>query len=243
MNDKINFDIIGDSHVRKYFSDEFLSIDTESRENTLNKLQSEFFFNTCSVQGATMYSINSPNSKTKANYWYSKFLKKTKQNRSNYFGIHIGEIDCNYTSWILAHKKNKKVKEIIDTSVQNLKQFILENVTKFYINKQIIIICPTLPSIHDSNKYFNKNGLVRPFYDIQVPDIKMRTELTLYLNAKLKILSDDVGSKFIDISNLIINNETQLIDEKYTFGKNVDNHLPFLSIYNLWLGKFRDLVK
>lgn len=242
MNKKINIHILGDSHTRKLFSDKFESWEENKPHETLNYLQNDFHFTTCSVSGATAYGILKKKSKTNSHKWFVDSLNTC--GNKDYIGLLIGEIDCNFLIWKKTDIENQVIDNYLDETILRYRKFVENYMITKHSSQKIILIGVTLPSIHDPNQHFDANKkLVRNFESSLIPDIKSRTELTLLFNEKIKEIAIDLKCNYLDITNQTLNKKTGTIHEHYTHGLNVDNHLPIMKTYKFWIEEFGKIVE
>jgi hypothetical protein len=217
----MNIIVCGDSHSRVF--------------SYCNKHQEPFIFNVCEVGGATAQGAVNPNSKTNALGIFSTKLKNTP--KADKVLIMLGEVDCGFVIWVRSKRYNISVDEQLQTSIDNLFQFIETKVKSYgYVSDDIIIAGVILPTIKDNTNKKYLNG-VRSEVDV---DQYTRTQKTLEYNQMLKTRCNDYGYHYIDITDNIVG-EDGLVQDQYLSENHTDHHLSSANTYQFWINHLERL--
>lgn len=213
MNDNIL--VIGDSHTQvfKYCND----------KNT------GYNFDVQKVSGATAQGSVNPNSKTNALNIFREYLKNINCNKYKYIIIMLGEVDCGFVFWVRSKRYNISVDEQMKSSLNNLWEFIENEVHKYFDYDKIILAGAPLPTIKDNA---NKNFLNGARAEVE-ENQEIRTMKTLEYNSLLKKQAEEKGCKYIDITNNIIKNKK--VNDIYLSDDESDHHLSNERTYKFWL--------
>ena len=87
-----------------------------------NKLMPEADLRCVTVQGATVFGLANPNSKTNALNIFSKEIKHTPNDQT--ISIILGEVDCGFLIWHQAKKLSTSVTEQLDSSLKRYSDFL-----------------------------------------------------------------------------------------------------------------------
>ena len=210
----------GDSHARVF--------------DHCNRIQNEFVFDVCIVDGATAQGAVNPNSKTNA---LNIFEKKINSTRADKILIMLGEVDCGFVIWVRSKKYNIDVDDQINISIKNLFTFV-DNIiaTKKYTNRDIIICGSVLPTIKDN---LDKKFLNGARNDVDISQLE-RTKKTIEYNNLLKVNCHKYGYNYIEIVNDILGKDGVINDEFLNSNPN-DHHLDNKKTSKLWLDKLKNI--
>jgi protein associated with RNAse G/E len=215
LSKPINILTVGDSH-----SNIFKICDKQT-----NKIN----FKSIVVDGASAQGSVNPRSKT-------NFLETFKQEKSkinlnfDHIIIMIGEVDCGFVIWYRSEKYNISVDKQLINSVDKLFEFIKNEFSLFH-PEQIIVVGSILPTILDNT---DKNILRGERKLVKASQIE-RTTLTLEYNTELKNRCKKLGYNYEDITSLIINKKTNLVNDYFLNDDRSDHHLSSIKTYRLWL--------
>jgi hypothetical protein len=217
-----NILVIGDSHTQvfKYCND----------KNT------GYNFDVQKVSGATAQGSVNPNSKTNALNIFREYLKNINCDKYKYILIMLGEVDCGFVFWVRSKRYNISVDDQMKSSLNNLWEFIDNEVHKYFDYDKIILAGAPLPTIKDNaNKKF-LNGARAEVTENQ----EIRTIKTLEYNSLLKKQAEEKGCKYIDITNNIIQNKK--VNDIYLSDDESDHHLSNERTYNFWLNNLNNVT-
>jgi hypothetical protein len=231
--------VIGDSHARDYFSSSGIKGKLKSKDQDMNFVQSDFHFDVYYVSGATAQGAVNPKSKTKALSIFKKRLNKINPNDYDYIAIMLGEVDCGFVIWYRSEKYSISVEEQLNLSVNNLFEFIRNEVLLKFKPKQVIVMGSVLPTIRDGQNY---GKIARLRSSVKATQLE-RTNLTLIYNDTLKETSDKLGYNYIDITEDTINEDTQLIDDDYLNEDKNNHHLSFEKIWKFWINNLKGTLR
>lgn len=240
MGEKIKILVLGDSHARSYFS-------CRSRRRRrwktpdmcMNGVQSHFRFRVKYVSGATAQGAVNPSSKTKALSVFRGGLSKINSDEYDYIAIMLGEVDCGFVIWYRAEKYSISIDEQLNLSVNNLFDFIHDEVLSKFEPNQVIVMGSVLPTIKDDQDWGEVCHLRRSIKATQLE----RTELTFRYNSMLEELSDAHGYNYIDITDETLDKNTNLVGDEFLNENKLDHHLSFKKIWKFWISKLTGIVK
>ena len=209
--------VLGDSHSQIF--------------NFCNKKQQNIHFEVFVVSGATAQGSVNPNSKTNALGIFKEKLRNIKRNEFKYVIINLGEVDCGFVIWYRQKKYNIGIEDQLKITTDNLFSFVNFEILPHFQSSNIIINGSVLPTIKDNT---DKKYLAGARSEINVSQLD-RTKLTIKYNNKLKNNSLINGYKYMDITNYILDNETNVVNTIF-LNKNIfDHHLDSENTYHLWL--------
>ena len=213
----MNILVCGDSHIGVF--------------KYINMIQDKYIFDICEVGGATAQGLVNPNSKTNALPIFSKKICESKKKEK--ILIMLGEVDCGFVIWVRSKRYNISIDEQINNSVNNLFNFIKDEIIiKCHYNPNDIIVAGTvLPTIKDNT---NKKFLGGARSEVDVSQ-KIRTDKTLQYNMMLKELCSINNYLYIDITNNIINKLTGVVEDKFLNENPYDHHLNSKTTYKFWI--------
>ena len=221
----MNILFFGDSHTRRYIT------------HGANKIQNEIKFDVCWVAGATAQGAVNPNSKTKALSIYRKTLERKKNNDYDYFGIMLGEVDCGFVIWYRAKKYNKSIQEQTMLAVNNLEEFLKNNVEKVFSEDKIVVVGATLPNIKDNTDKKFLHG-ARSEVDASLQE---RIDCTFEYNNQLAIMADNNNYRYFDISDETFDQENYCVFPQFLNKNQYDHHFDSKSVAPLFVDKFKKL--
>jgi len=240
MRSKKHILVLGDSHANKFFSSTKLATGAQKQpDRIINALQPDFRFDTVVCPGATAQGAVNPTSKTKALETFKKKLSKINPDDYDYIAIMLGEVDCGFVIWYRAEKYSISVEEQLNLSVNNLFEFIRNEVLLKFKPKQVIVMGSVLPTIKDDQDWGEVCHLRSSVKATQLE----RTNLTLRYNCILKEESCKLGYNYIDITDETIDKHTGLIGDKYINSNEFDHHLPFKKTWKFFYTKLIKLTK
>lgn len=231
--------VIGDSHARDYFSSTDINGKLKSKDQDMNFVQSDFHFDVYYVSGATAQGAVNPKSKTKALSIFKKRLNKINPNDYDYIAIMLGEVDCGFVIWYRSEKYSISVEEQLNLSVNNMFEFIQNEVLLKFKPKQVIVMGSVLPTIRDGQNY-GKIAHLRS--SVKATQLE-RTNLTLKYNEMLKKRSDNNNYTYIDITRETLNENTELIDDYYLNEDKNNHHLSFKKIWKFWINNLKEVLR
>jgi len=221
----MNILFFGDSHTRYYIKD------------GANKIQNEIKFDVCLVGGATAQGAVNPNSKTKALSIYRETLERKKNDNYDYFGIMLGEVDCGFVIWYRAKKYNKTIQEQIMLAVNNLEEFLKNNVEKVFSKDKIVVVGATLPTINDNTDKKFLNG-ARSEVDAS---LRERIDCTFEYNKQLSIMAENNNYQYFDITKETFDQENYCVFPQFLNKDPYDHHFDSKSVAPLFVDKFKKL--
>jgi hypothetical protein len=162
-----------------------------------------------------------------------------KDKNFEYIIINLGEVDCGFVIWYRKDKYNITIEEQLKITTHNLFNFINLEILPYFKHCKIIINGSVLPSIKDNT---DKKYLSGARSQINASQLE-RTQLTIKYNDILKNYCLVNGCNYMDITNDILDNKTNLINTKF-LNKNVyDPHLDNENTYNLWLYELSKIIR
>ena len=165
-------------------------------------------------------------------------LNNIKHNDFNYIIINLGEVDCGFVIWYRKNKYNIGIEDQLKITTDNLFNFIKLEILPYFESSKIIINGSVLPTIKDNT---DKNYLTGARSEITASQID-RTALTIKYNNILKNYSLINGYNYMDITNYILDNETNVVNTIF-LNKNIfDYHLDNENTYNLWLCELYKII-
>jgi hypothetical protein len=221
----MNILFFGDSHTRCYIKD------------GANKIQNEIKFDVCYVKGATAQGAVNPNSKTKALNRYRKTLERKNNNDYDYFAIMLGEVDCGFVIWYRAKKYNKTIQEQIMLAVNNLEEFLKNNVEKVFSKDKIVVVGATLPTIKDNTDKKFLNG-ARSNIDASLQE---RIDCTLKYNNHLAIMVEKNNYRYFDITKETFDQEKYCVLPHFLNKNPHDHHFDSNLVAPIFVDKFRKI--
>jgi hypothetical protein len=216
--------VLGDSH-----SDIF---------NYCNNKQQNIYFEVVIVGGATAQGSVNPNSNTNALGIFKETLNNVNHINFNYIIINLGEVDCGFVIWYRKNKYNIGIDDQLILTTDNLFKFIHLEILPYFEPSKIIINGSVLPTIKDNT---DKKYLVGARSEINTSQID-RTTLTIKYNNILKNKSLINGYNYMDITNYILDNETNVVNEIFLNKNEFDHHLDNENTYNLWLCELYKII-
>lgn len=222
-----NILVLGDSHIDVF---------------RFSNMKTKYFnFITIEVPGATAMGATNPNSETNALNTFTDILEKYKtelENKIHYVMIMLGEVDCGFVVWVRSKKYNISIEEQLNLSLSNYKKFIENTVLKYFNANQIILLGSVLPTIKDNTDKRFLNG-VRS--EVNTP-LRKRIETTLQYNNNLLMISQELQTYYIDITDIIIDNENNCVKQKYLNNNPFNHHLDNFKTYRLWCDKLKEII-
>jgi hypothetical protein len=216
--------VLGDSH-----SDVF---------NYCNNKQENINFTVVIVPGATAQGSVNPNSRTDALNIFKIELGNIKNNNFKYIIINLGEVDCGFLIWYQKDKYNISIDNQLKITTDNLFNFIKLEILPYFEPSKIIINGSILPTIEDNT---DKKYLTGFRSNVNASQID-RTILTLKYNNILQQISLENGYNYMDITNYILDNETNIVNKLF-LNKNIyDHHLDNENTYKLWLCELYKII-
>ncbi|MEZ8358959.1 hypothetical protein AB6C40_01550 [Vibrio splendidus] len=168
--------VLGDSHVLVF-------------ENShITERYKDFFFNICSVGGATLSGLDNPNSKTKA---MPTFSSEIKINKPKFIIINLGEVDMGFVIWYRNQYNNISIQEALDKAVKNYIRLILNAKNK----ADVICISAPLPTIKDDQDWGEVANLRGSISATQ----RERTELTKEFNSLIDQFCSKNAVRYINL--------------------------------------------
>ena len=215
----------GDSHVEEYI------------ENGVNEIQNEMKFDTCYVYGATAQGAVNPNSKTQALSIFRENLERKKNNNYDYVGVMLGEVDCGFLIWFRAKKYNKTVHEQIMLAVNNLEEFLKNDVEKVFSRDKIVVVGATIPTIKDNtNKKFLRGARKRV-----TASLRERIDCTFEYNKQLAIMAKKNNYRYFDISNETLDRENCCVFPQFLNREPYNHHFDSHAVAPIFVDKFKQL--
>ena len=215
----------GDSHTYEYI------------KHGAKKIQNEIKFDVCFVGGATAQGAVNPNSKTKALTIYRKRIEEKKNEQFDYFAIMLGEVDCGYVVWYRAKKYNKTVHEQIMLAVNNLEEFLKNDVEKVFSRDKIVVVGATIPTIKDNT---DKRFLHGARKDVDA-SLKERIDCTFEYNKQLAIMAEKNNYSYFDISDETFDQENYCVFPQFLNKNQYDHHFYGHSVAPIFVDKFKEL--
>lgn len=216
--------VLGDSHSEIF--------------NYCNKKQTNIHFEVIIVNGATAQGSVNPNSNTNALNIFKEKLNNFKDSKFEYIIINLGEVDCGFVIWYRKDKYNISIEDQLKITTGNLFNFINLEISPYFESSKIIISGSVLPTIKDNT---DKKYLTGARSEVNASQID-RTTLTIEYNNILKNYSLVNGYNYMDITNYILDNETNVVNRIF-LNKNVyDHHLDNENTYNLWLCELYKII-
>jgi len=212
----------GDSHTRCYIKD------------GANKIQNDVKFDTCWAGGATAQGVVNPNSKTKALSIFRKNLRIKKHNDYDYFAIMLGEVDCGFVIWYRAKKYNETIQDQIMLAVNNLAEFLKNDVEKVFPKDKIVVVGATLPTIKDNTDKRFLHG-ARSEVDAS---LRERIDCTFEYNKQLSIMAKNNNYLYFDISSETFDQENYCVSPQFLNNNPHDHHFDGYSVAPLFVDKF-----
>lgn len=210
--------ILGDSHARVF-----------------NYVKDENFL--CDVvvsPGATSRGINNPNSKTNTMNIFNKKLKEYKN--YNWCILMLGEVDCGFTIWVAVEKHQSSLLKEFKQSITAYNIFVKQLIKLFSTN--IILVGANIPTILDNTEKKFLNGerasVVASYND--------RLRLTKTYNQKLKQIAKKHHLHYIDITDIILNQSTNLVKDEFKKNDRYDHHLDDIKTSSIWKSKLQKIL-
>jgi hypothetical protein len=216
--------VLGDSHSEIF--------------NYCNKKQERINFEVVVVCGATAQGSVNPNNTTNSLSIFKDKLNNIKPNEFKYLIVNLGEVDCGFVIWYRKQKYNISIEEQLNLTTDNLFNFIKLEILPHFESSQIIINGSVLPTIKDNT---NKKYLAGARSEVNASQID-RTVLTIKYNNILQNGSCKNGYNYMDITNYILNNETEVVDTTFLNKNLYDHHLDNENTYNLWLAELYKII-
>jgi hypothetical protein len=197
--------VLGDSHTTIF--------------NYINKhYKIKYYFEVGSVSGATAIGAVNPNSKTNALNVFRKKINRTSKKAT--IIMQLGEVDCGFVIWFLAQKKQTSIEEQFNKSINNYKNFIVNELINKGFNK-IIIMSATLPTLKENVAGIGEIANLRK--EVTASQ-KERTKITLDYNKSLKEFSSHHGEiTFLDTDDILLG-ENGIIKDEFLNNDPLDHH-------------------
>lgn len=221
-----NILVLGDSHIDVF---------------RFSNMKTHYFnFIVVEVPGATAMGVTNPNSKTNALKKFTDLLEKNKieLKKIDYVMIMLGEVDCGFVIWVRNKKYNISIEEQLNLSISNYKKFVNNVILKYFNANQVILLGSVLPTIKDNTDKRFLNGTRS---EVNTP-LKKRIDATLLYNDYLLKISKELNTNYIDITDIIIDNENNCVKNKYLNTNPFNHHLNNLKTYRLWLNKIKGII-
>ena len=203
-----------------------------------NKIQNDVKFDVCSVGGASAQGVVNPNSKTNALSVYRERIKKYKNNNDNdYFAIMLGEVDCGFVIWYRAKKYNQTIHEQIKLAVDNLEEFLKNDVEKIFSEDKIVVVGATLPTIKDNTDKKFLNG-ARSDVDASLRD---RIDCTFEYNKQLSVMAKNNNYLYFDISDETFDQKNYCVFPQFLNKDPYNHHFNGHSVAPIFVDKFKEL--
>ena len=208
---------LGDSHLEALkFAAELDILDVKSTHFVI-------------VPGATVIGLRNPNSFTDAINIFMSVLEVMPQD--SYVVIHLGEVDCGFVMWWRAVKYGESIDIQFRDSINSYHEFLLTIIKMGF--KHICIAGASLPTIDDAT---DMSDVANKRKEINV-SIRDRTKLTLKYNQALRDLSTELGIKYFDITDAILNRTNYVVHDFFKNNDPCDHHLDKLKTVGIWANK------
>lgn len=220
LGDRDRWIVLGDSHIE--------AIRAAARRRLIRK-PCQFV----EVAGATAIGLRNPNSQTDAMQIFAEALIPARPGATPV--IHIGEVDCGFVIWYRAEKYGDGVEAQLARSIEAYFEFVDRLAREGY--RRVVVTGATLPTIRDGQDWgevANKRREVKA-------SLRDRTALTMKYNDMLRAGAARRGLPFIDISPLLIDPGTGVIDDRYRHPDPRDHHLHPDRAAPLWAGALNGL--
>lgn len=183
-----------------------------------NHYKIKYYFEVGSVSGATAIGAANPNSKTNALTVFRKKINRTSKKTP--IIMQLGEVDCGFVIWFLAQKKQTSIEEQFNKSINNYKNFIVNELINKGFNK-IIIMSATLPTLKENVEGIGEIANLRK--EVTASQ-KERTKLTLDYNKFLKEFSSrNKTITFLDTDDILLG-ENGIIKDEFLNKDPLDHH-------------------
>lgn len=209
-------------YLRKLLYGKRLHCFTDSHGEVLEFIQKNKLIkskiNVCKVVGATASGLKNPNSQTKAHPVFKSYFKQYVVKKDPLLFM-LGEVDCGFSIWVSAEKKNLAPEELMFQSLQSYEQFV-----KGFQQKnqgKIYLISAILPTIKDGSF----EGEVANLRSTISADQQSRTELTLKFNEGLEACCVKNNWGFIDLDKYLLNPQNRTVREGYLNEDKTNHHL------------------
>jgi hypothetical protein len=206
--------------------------------NYCNEKQTKIHFEVIIVGGATAQGSVNPNNTTNSLNIFKETLQNIKKEEFNYIIINLGEVDCGFVIWYRKDKHNISIDEQLSITTNNLFQFIQLEVLPYFDSSAVIINGSVLPTIKDNT---NKKYLVGARSQVNASQID-RTKLTIRYNNILKEYAFENNHNYMDITNNILDNNTNIIKPNFLNKNKFDHHLDNEATYKLWLDELYKII-
>nr|WP_321410883.1 hypothetical protein [uncultured Carboxylicivirga sp.] len=174
-------------------------------------------YNVTLVGGATAQGMRNPNSKTNALKIFKEKISKLPIESKLIF--QLGEVDTGFVIWYRAQKYNESVSSQLYESIDHYINFINNLITKGF--RKIILVSAPLPTIKDNQDWGEIANLRKEISATQID----RTKLTIQYNLLLEKCCKEIGIRFINLDNHLLNPDTGIIKDKFLNKDKLNHHL------------------
>ena len=151
-----------------------------------------------------------------------------KKPKTEHILFYFGEIDCRRAAWKYANDTQQDIYKVIEETLENYFAFINTIQLLGYPNISIIgVILPITPD--ELYRINSKRDLRTPFVSQEA-----RTKLTLYFNERLQQHASRQSFGYFDITEMMLNPETGMADEKFIPDYCLEAHCRFSEIVPIY---------
>ena len=169
--------VLGDSHTSIF------------KQKEIRRSFPKSFFNVINVGGATASGLHNPNSKTQA---YQKFREALADTKARRIIVMLGEVDTGFIIWYRANKYNEPVEAVMEKTLRNYTDFLLEVQSH---PASVLCISTPLPTIKDGTTW---GEVATARKEVTASQLE-RTALTLRFNTAVETFCQSHGIAFINL--------------------------------------------
>lgn len=196
--------VLGDSHAAVF---EKVKLDTEF---------CSYFWDICSVNGATVSGIHNPNSITNTAKWFNYKVKHSSHCNLTSIIVLLGEVDCGFLAWTRIERGCDEY-AVLDSIEKKYREFLKSIISRS--GASVFVVSAPLPTITDAAAQTEVAQLRRAINATR----EQKTSLTLKFNEKIRSSGESLGFRFVDCDE-IINPKTGYVDDSFLNKDPSDHH-------------------
>ncbi len=165
------------------------------------------------VQGATIFGLSNPNSKTNAIGIFREWMRYVPEGQSILFLL--GEVDAGFIIWLRALKSGGDPEKIMEVVLRRYERFITS------LDTSRLMLCSVpLPTIGDNQDWGEVANARKAIQASQ----RERTSLTLVFNRRIEDICNRHGIPFINLDPLSLDEDTGLVKDALLNKNRMDHH-------------------
>lgn len=197
--------VLGDSHAGVF-----------NHAQIRKKQFANFYWDVCSVNGATVSGIENPNSITNAAAWFRYKIEKAPKLKLKAVIVLLGEVDCGFLAWTKI-EAGKYENEVLASVVSLYLKFLSRVVSRS--DAPVLVISTPLPTITDEAASTEVAQARRAISASR----RQKTDFTRRFNEQISSHSRSMNYRYVNLDHMI-DSDTGFVDDKFLNLDPSDHH-------------------